>query len=181
MPGAPTRAFAAAATLTVAAWSVEGAAIVDLTPVVRSGGIFVSFRATDAFDEEIERAIATGLEVAFRYNVELKRARGVWFDAVVAGREIRATVTYDNLTKRYKLTRELGGKIDSTEVVADAEAMRRFMTSCDSLRLFELSELEPNERYYVRVKGVLKERTLLLFVPWDFETGWTEAHFSYVP
>ena len=170
----------AAAALFLAA-SVEAASIVDLTPVVRGGGIFVSFRATDAFSEEIEHAIATGLEVAFRYNVELKRARGFWFDAGVARREVRATVRYDNLTKRYQLTREVSGKMDSTEIVADAEAMRRFMTSFDSLRLFELSELTPNERYYVRVKGVLREKNLLLFVPWDFETGWTEAHFSYVP
>jgi hypothetical protein len=158
-----------------------GAAIEELVPVVRSDGIFVSFRAGDAFNEDIEHAIRTGLEVTFRYNVELKRPRGIWLDGEVARRAISATVTYDNLTKRYKLTREIDGKIDATEVVADSEAMRRFMTIFESLRLFELSALEPNDSYYVRVKGVMRERNLLLLIPWDVGTPWKEARFDYVP
>jgi hypothetical protein len=151
--------------------AAEGAVIEELVPVVRSDGIFVSFRAGDAFNEDIMHAIRTGLEVTFRYNIELKRPRGIWPDGQVARRAISATVTYDNLTKRYKLTREIDGKIDATEVVADAEA----------LRMFELSELEPNDSYYVRVKGVMRERNLLLLIPWDVGTGWKEARFDYVP
>ncbi len=159
----------------------KGAVIEDLVPVVRIDGIFVSFRAGDAFDQEIEHAIETGLEVNFRYNVELKRPRGIWLDGQVARRVISVTVTYDNLTKRYKLGREIDGKIDVTEVVADAEAMRRFMTTFESLRLFELSALLPNDSYYVRVKGVMRERNLLLLIPWDVSTGWKESRFDYVP
>jgi hypothetical protein len=89
--------------------AAEGADIEDLVPVVRSDGIFISFRAGDAFNEDIEHAIRTGLEVNFRYNVELKRPRGIWLDGQVARRVISATVAYDNLTKRYKLTREIVG------------------------------------------------------------------------
>ena len=159
----------------------KAASIEDLVPLVRSDGVFVSFRAGDAFNEDIERAIETGLEVNFRYNVELKRPRGIWPDGQIARRRISATVSYDNLTKRYRLSREIDGKIDRTEVVADAEAMRRFMTTFESLRLFELSELEPNDSYYVRVKGVMRERNLLLLIPWDVGTPWKEARFDYVP
>lgn len=176
-----TRLVLVAATLLAAARPFEGAVIEDLVPVLRSGGIYASFRAAAAFNDDIEHAIATGLEVAFRYTVELKRERGIWFDSRIARREIRTTVTYDNLTKRYRLTREIDGKIDSTEVVADAESMRRFMTSFEGLRVFELSQLEPNERYYIRVRGVMRERNLLLFIPWDFGTNWEEASFNYVP
>jgi hypothetical protein len=175
------RSGAVLLSLAGAARVAPGAEIVELVPVVRSGGILVSLRAEGAFNHDIERAIETGLEVAFRYNIELKRVRGVWFDSRVDRREIRATVAYDNLTKRYQLTREIDGKIDTTDLVADAEAMRRFMTTFESLRLFELSQLEPNERYYLRAKGVMRERNLLLLVPWDVGTGWREAHFNYVP
>ena len=167
--------------LSAVAASAEGATIEDLVPLVRSDGIFVSFRAGDAFNEDIEHAIRTGLEVNFRYNVELKRSRGILPDRQVARRLVAATVAYDNLTKRYKLTREIDGKIDATLVVADAEAMRRFMTTFDSLRLFELSELEPNDSYSIRVKGVMKDRNLLLLIPWDVSTSWKEARFDYVP
>jgi Domain of unknown function (DUF4390) len=161
--------------------AVRGAEIEDLQPLVRANGVFVGFRVSGAFDEDIERAITTGLEVSFRYNVELKRTRAIWLDSRVAKCELRTTVAYDNLTKRYKLTREVDGKIDATEVVADADAMRRFMTTFDSLPLFDLSELEPNEAYYVRVKGVLRERNLLLLIPWNVGTDWKEARFNYVP
>jgi hypothetical protein len=161
--------------------AAAGATIEDLVPVVRNDGIYVSFRVTQGFDDDIEHAIETGLEVTFRYNVELKRNRGIWFDSTVARREIRATVAYDNLTKRYKLTREVDGKIDATEIVPDVDAMRRFMTSFESLRLFDLADLAPNESYYVRVRGILRERTLLLLIPWDLSTGWEEAPFDYVP
>jgi hypothetical protein len=161
--------------------TVQGASIEELVPLVRSDGVFVSFRAGDAFSDDIERAIESGLEVSFRYNVDLRRPRGIWPDGQIARRVIAATVSYDNLTKRYKLTREIDGKIDRTEVSADAEAMRRFMTTFESLRLFELSELEPNDSYYVRVKGVMRERNLLLLIPWDVGTGWRQARFDYVP
>jgi hypothetical protein len=161
--------------------SAATASIEDLVPLVRSDGVFVSFRAGDAFNEDIERAIETGLEVNFRYNVELKRPRGIWPDGQIARRRISATVSYDNLTKRYRLSREIDGKIDRTEVVADAQAMKRFMTTFESLRLFDLSALEPNDSYYVRVKGVMRERNLLLLIPWDVGTPWKEARFDYVP
>jgi hypothetical protein len=157
------------------------AAIEDLVPVVRSEGIFVGFRVVDAFNEDIERAIETGLPVEFQYNVELRRPRGLWLDGTVARRVISTSVTYDNLTKRYKLSREIDGKIDASEVVADPETMRRFMTTVGSLRLFDLSDLEPNDSYSVRVKGVMRERNLLHLIPWDVGTGWKEARFAYVP
>lgn len=157
------------------------ARIADLVPVVRDEGVFVSFRVEEAFTPEMERAIETGLPVSFRYNVELKRVRRIWFDERVSRRRIRTTVVYDNLTQRYSLTREIDGEIDRTTVVADAEVMRRFMTTFESLHLFDVSAMRPNEEFYLRVNGVMRDRNLLLFVPWDIGADWEEAHFTYLP
>ncbi len=157
------------------------AEIVDLVPVIRDEGISVSFRVEDAFSEDIVRAIDTGLEVSFRYNVELKRARSGWLDERAAARQIRTAVTYDNLTRRYSLTREIDGEIDSTEIVANADGMRRFMTEFESLLLFDVSLMRPNEEYYLRVNGVMEDRNLLLLIPWNVAADWREAHFTYMP
>lgn len=167
----------------VLAWSsVSSAAeIVDIVPVIREDGIFVSFRAEEAFTDDIVHAIETGLEVSFRYNVELKRVRRVWFDEKAAARRIQTTVSYDNLTKRYSMTREIDGKIDATEVVDNPEAMQRFMTTFESLLLFDVSSMEPNEAYYLRVNGVMKDRNVLLLIPWNVGADWREAHFTYLP
>lgn len=177
----PGRIWAALILSAVAVPATEAAEIVDLVSLVRVGHVHVSFRVEDAFDEEIERAIETGLEVSFRYNVQLKRVRGLWFDALIAERRVRTMVSYDNLTKRYSLTREIDGEIDQTAVVADADAMRRFMTSVEVMPVSEVSRIEPNDEYYLRVKGVMRDRNLLLFIPWDVSAGWKETRFTYLP
>lgn len=160
---------------------ISAAVIVELVPVIRSEGILVSFRVEDAFNEDIVQAIETGLEVSFRYNVELRWVRRVWFDKKAASCRIQTTVAYDNLTKRYSLTREIDGEIDATEVVDNPDAMRRFMTTFESLLLFDVSFMESNEEYYVRVNGVMKDRNVLLLIPWDIGADWREAHFTYLP
>jgi len=161
--------------------SLFGAEIVELVPVVREESIFVSFRVEGAFDETIAHDIETGLEVNFRYNIQLKQVRRMWPDRTTSQREIRTTVTYDNLTQRYSLTRMVDGEIDQTEVVADVAEMRRFMTTFESIRLFGVSEVTPNEEYYLRANGVMKEGNLLLLIPWNQGAGWRTAYFTYLP
>jgi hypothetical protein len=158
-----------------------GAEIVDLTPVIKRGRILVSFRLTGAFTEDIERAIASGLPISFRYTVELKKVRTLWVNKRIAKREILTTVIYDNLTERYKLSREVDGELHGTEVVSDPVAMRRFMAEFEALDLFDVSLLEPNGEYYLRVKGVMKDRNLFLFIPWDIGSGWEKAYFTFLP
>jgi hypothetical protein len=158
-----------------------GAEIVDLVPVVSGNTIQVSFRMSGAFSEEVERAVASGLPVTFRFTVQLKKVRTPWINEKVATRTIRTTVTYDNLTERYKLSRELDNEIVATEVLSDPEAMRRFMVTMESLQLFDTSLLEPNGEYYLRVKGVIRDRNLFLLIPWDVGSGWMKAYFTYLP
>ncbi len=159
----------------------SAAEIVDLIPVIKRDGLMVSFRLTDAFSDDIERAVASGLPVSFRFTVQLKKVRTAWPNRKVATRLVRTTVIYDNLTKRYKLSREIDGEIDVTEAVNDPEEMRRFMITIESLELFDVSLLEPNGEYYLRVKGVIKDRNLFLFIPWDIASGWKKAYFTYLP
>ncbi len=161
--------------------TISAAEIVELVPVVRSDGILVSFGVDDAFDEDITQAIDSGLEVSFRYNIELRRVRRAWLDEKEASRQIRTTVAYDNLTKRYSLTREIDGEIDATELVDNPDAMRRFMTTFESLLLFDVSSMEANEEYYLRVNGVMRVKNVLLLIPWDVGADWREAHFTYIP
>jgi hypothetical protein len=179
-----SRALVVLATALLVSWvsaASSAGEIVELVPVVRDDGVSVSFRVENAFTEDIEQAIETGLEVSFRYNIELKRSRVAWLDEKRATREIRTSVTYDNLTKRYSLTREIDGEIDATELVASADAMRHFMTEFESVFLFDVSLMRRNEEYYLRVNGVMEERNVLLLIPWNVGADWREAHFTYMP
>ena len=158
-----------------------GAEIVELVPLHRRDKVLVSFRMTEAFGEEVERAVASGLPVTFRYTVELKMVRTAWLNRKVTTRHVRTTVIYDNLTERYKLSREVDGEMNASDVVSDPESMRQFMVTFDALELFDTSVLEPNGEYYVRVKGVVRDRNLFLLIPWDVGSGWKKAYFTYLP
>jgi Domain of unknown function (DUF4390) len=163
-------------------YAPAGAAeLVDLGLIVKDKKIFVTFRMTDAFNDDIERSIASGLPVSFRYDVQLKKVRTVWFNQKIVTRRITNTVKYDNITERYTLSRDVDGGIVATELVADRDAMMRFMTAIRDLPLFDVSLLEPNNDYYLRVKGLVKERNLFLFIPWDQDSGWEKTYFTYLP
>ena len=66
-------------------------------------------------------------------------------------------------------------------MLSDPEAMRRFMVTVESVDLFDTALLEPNGEYYLRVKGVIRDRNLFLFIPWDVGSGWEKAFFTYLP
>jgi hypothetical protein len=157
------------------------AELLDLSLLIKDQKICVTFRMTDAFNEDIEKTIASGLPVSFRYEVQLKKVRAIWLNQKVDTRRITNTVTYDNITKRYTLSRDIDGAIVATVVVADLNDMMEFMTVVDDLGLFDVSSLAPNADYYLRVKGLVKERNLFLFVPWDQDSGWEKVYFTYLP
>ncbi len=176
-----SRVFCLAVSFLAAGVPLWGADIVDVISVVRNDRIIVSFQMTDAFSDEVESTIESGLPVSFLFTVQLKRVRTIWLNERVTTRNIRTTVTYDNLTERYMLSREIDGEIQATDVVSDPEAMRRFMVTVESLDLFDTAMLEANGEYYLRLKGVIRDRNLFLFIPWDVGTGWTKKYFTYLP
>ena len=157
------------------------AELLDLGLLIKDKKISVSFRMTEAFNEDIEKTITSGLPVSFRYEVQLKKVRAIWLNQKVDTRRITNTVTYDNITKRYALSRDIDGAIVATVVIADLNDMVEFMTVIDDLGLFDVSSMEPNADYYLRVKGLVKERNLFLFVPWDQDSGWEKVYFTYLP
>lgn len=157
------------------------AEIVDLLPVIKQGRVLVSFEVEDAFDDDIERAIESGLPVTFRYKIELKRVRRFWMNAKVSVRIVETTVSYDNLTERYSLTRSIDGEVDASEITMDTNAMRRFMTYFEFLSLFDTDTMKPDDEYYLRVNGVMRERNRFFFIPWDRKAGWTKAYFTFMP
>jgi hypothetical protein len=157
------------------------AQIANLAPFINGDSVRVSFEMTAAFESDVERAIKNGVPVSFQYTVQLKKVRALWINQKLATRRLRTTVVYDHLTERYKLTREIDGQVVATEVVSDPEAMRAFMTRFDNLELFDTELLNAHSEFYLRVRGVIRERNLFLFIPWDIDSGWKKTFFTYVP
>ncbi len=154
---------------------------IRVRPVPRDGRIYVSFSMTEAFSEDMRDAIRSGLETSFSYDVELRRGGPFWFARTIAATVLTATVRYDNLTRRYHVTRAQDGRVEGSEVFDSEAEVRRWLTSFERMPLFSTERLEANAEYSLRVRARTRPRRGGL--PWPF--GRHEAaglaKFTFIP
>ncbi|MEE8574651.1 MAG: DUF4390 domain-containing protein [Thermodesulfobacteriota bacterium] len=145
----------------------------------------LSFVVRDAFKEEIEEAIKSGIPTKFTFFIELYQVHRFWLDNSVSKWEYRHVVKYDSLKEEYEITLdEKPGEIIRTK---DYEEMKRLMTSGEDITFTPTPILKRGAKYELRVMAELDTIRLpfllnymLFFVKfWDFETDWYTARFSY--
>jgi hypothetical protein len=160
---------AASALLVLAAQAfIAAAQAIHVTPLVRDGRVYVSFKLSDAFNnEDIRAAVHSGLTITFRYDVELRRGAAVWMDRTLDAATVSAGVQYDNLARRYKVTLYADGRLEDTNIVEHEDQARRWLTEFDKLNLFSADRLEPNLEYYVRVRARTTPRNASFVWPWQ--------------
>jgi hypothetical protein len=146
--------------------TVGTAQSIQVTPLTRDERVLVSFRFSDAFNEDVLAAIHSGLSITFVYDVQLKRSTSLWLDRTIAEATVTATVKYDNLTRRYLVTRSADGRIERADTVEREEVAREWLTQFDKLPLFSAATLEPNSEYYLRVRAHTTPRNASFVWPW---------------
>ena len=162
------RVSAAAILLFAAQTLVAAAQAIEVTPLVRDGRVFVSFRLSDAFDnEEIRAAVHSGLTITFVYDVELRRSAAVWLHRTIDSSIVSAGVRYDNLARRYHLSLRADGRVEDTRTIDREDLAREWLTRFDRLDLFNGALLEPNAEYYVRVRARTTPRNASFVWPWQ--------------
>ena len=172
------------ATLVLFALLMAGQATqtLQVTPLQRDGEVLVSFKLDEALTDEIRAAIQSGLTVKFSYKVELRRSAPGWFDrtvgdAVVVG----ASVKFDNLTRRYSVSRTIDGRMDWADTTQKEEDAWRWLTDDFArLSLFRNVPLEPNAEYYVRVRANATPRNAAFLWPWAGDHAVGLAKFTFV-
>lgn len=143
--------------LLLVAWCVAARAddvAVDVR--ARDGEILVDFRATGIFDDDVERALRSGLPARVRLVVELWSAAG-WFDSFLLDHRSEHRVLFDVLDERYDVIDDAG------EVVLRSPARREiadWLQRVEDLPLCLVEELDPDEKHYVAVKIRLEPLTL---------------------
>ena len=144
-----------------------GAQTIQVTPLTRDDRVLVTFRLTDAFNDHVRTAIHSGLTITFIYDVELRRGASLWIDRTMASSQVSADVRFDNLTRRYHVTRRWDGRMDRVEVLEREEDVRDWLTNFDKLSLFSNAILEPNAEYYLRVRAKTTPRNATFVWPWQ--------------
>lgn len=152
--------------------SVASAAAQTLhvSPLPRDEQIYVTFRLEQALTDEIRAVIHSGMTVSFVYKVDLRRGSSVWFDRTLASTEVRASIRYDNLTRRYTLSRMMDGRMGmgGVETTDSEEVAWKWLTAdFERLPLFRSLTLESNAEYYVRVRAHTAPRNASFVWPWQ--------------
>jgi len=152
---------------------------ISVTPIARDGQVLVSFDLSDAFTDDVRDAIQSGLSTTFSYEVELRRAATL-FDRTIASVTMTATVRFDNLTRRYQMSRSLDGRVEDARPTEDQNAVKAWMTHFERIPVSTTSALEANGEYYVRVRAHTRPRNALFFWPWG-GTTLGHAKFTFIP
>lgn len=141
------------------------------------GGNRLRFQAEKLFDQQSRDAIESGVIATVLVTWEIGRPRTLWLDETVERDTETRTITYDNVTKRYRVDVANGagghyetssfdeaehriGTVDApirTDLASSGPKLARVRLSCDS-------------RDGMLPLGLEK---ILFFLPgWGFDTGW---------
>jgi hypothetical protein len=156
-------------------------AVVNVAPIARDGQVVVSFDLEGALTPDVEEAIQSGLPTSFSYDIELRRGTPVWFDQTIAAVTVTATVRFDNLTRRYQMSRTVNGRVEDARPTEDADAVRAWMTHFERVPLSPTSELEANGEYYVRIRAHTHPRNAWFVWPWDRGAVLGRSPFTFIP
>jgi len=169
-------AFVALAAGRVSAQTSEGLRVI---PLVRDEQVLVSFTLNDGFTDEVRAAIQSGLKTTFTYAAELRLDVPGWVDRTMGTATATSSVEFDNLTRRYTLTRTIDGKVVETRVVEDERQVRQWLTVLHQLPLFKTWVLEANREYYVTVRATARPSNGSIL--WPFSSGTSaQAKFTFI-
>ena len=140
----------------------------QVAPLPRDGHVLVTFKLAHELTDDIRAKIHSGMLVSFIYKVDLRRGSSFWFHRTLASAVVKATVRYDNLTRRYHVTRALDGRMDRAETTPSEDVAWAWLTSqFERLPLFSSVSLERNAEYYVRVRAHAVPGTAPFVWPWQ--------------
>ena len=159
------RVFVVAFTCVTGLHAADPAPDITVTPIARDGQVVVSFDLSDGFTPEVRDAIQSGLSTTFSYDVDLRRGAAL-FDRTVASVAITATVRFDNLTRRYQMSRSVDGRVEDARPTEDQNAVRGWMTHFERIPLSATAALEANGEYYVRVRAHTRPHNAWFVWPW---------------
>lgn len=132
----------------------------------------VTFRLTNAFDEEFARRIESGLPTELTFRFVLERERKSWFDKSVARGSLQVIAMYNAVTSEYLVNFKQDGDLIESRVVRDPGELRRTMTELDEFPIFSVAGRDPQELLQLRVRAELGTRMFLAFIPRTVATEW---------
>jgi hypothetical protein len=139
-------------------------------------------RLIDGFTEKIMEAIESGVPMGFTFEIELRKENTAWVDSLISSNLVRHKIQFDSLKKAYRFS-EMGKKVRRKVITRKTSRFKKLMLTLKDIPIVPIYRLEPDEKYYVRVKADLETdrfwfpfNYIFFFVPFsDFETSWAQS------
>ena len=158
--------------------------VVNIGVGVGTNGKYVvmNARLVDGFTEKILEAIENGVPMGFTFEIELRKANTLWVDSLVSSNKVRHRVQFDSLKKIYRFS-ESGKNVRRKIITRKESRYQKLMLTLKNIPIAPIYKLDPNEKYYVRVKADLETdrfwfpfNYIFFFVPFSaFETSWAQT------
>jgi len=139
----------------------------------------------NSLTEEMVAGLHSGIPVSFSFFVELEKNEPNWIDEELVSIEFEHQLSYDTLKEHYVIETEETSR--KTMTTSSLEEATKILNEINGLKILELSRLQPEGIYRLRVKADLYKKTLPLrlhnIIPfiswWDLKTDWYTVEFTY--
>ncbi len=139
-------------------------------------------RLVDGFTKSIQEAIESGVTMTFTYQIELRKENILLNDSLISSNTVQHTAKYDSLKKVYRFS-AFGKGVKRKITTRNRENYQKLMLTLKNIPIASIRRLDPNEKYYIRVKADLETdrlwfpfNYLFFFLPFnDFNASWAES------
>ncbi len=122
----------------------------DLDLSLNDRAVTVHVMALGAVPPAFREGLASGLPAHVRYTVELWQYNRLWRDTLVLTRVVERQLTYNVVSKEYKVV-SVAGETRTPYATREIQDAQRVLSEIRGLSLTPPSALDPAEVFYVRV------------------------------
>ncbi|HEY2995889.1 MAG TPA: DUF4390 domain-containing protein [Methylomirabilota bacterium] len=124
--------------------------ISDLDVFLNDHELTVNVSLLGAVPGAFQEGIQSGIPAHIRYTVELWQYNRYWRDVRLLSRVVERQLTYNVVTKEYKVT-SLTGETRAPHVTRDQRDAQRVLSDLRALKLTPAAAMNPTDVIYVRV------------------------------
>jgi hypothetical protein len=124
--------------------------ISDLDVFLNDHELTVNVSVLGAVPETFQEGLQSGIPTHIRYTVELWQYNRYWRDVLLLARVVERQLTYNVVTKEYKVT-SLHGETRAPHVTRDQRDAQRVLSDLRSLKLTPAGAMNATDVIYVRV------------------------------
>lgn len=124
----------------------------DLDVFLNDHELTVNVSLLGAVPDTFQEGLHSGIPSHIRYTVELWQYNRYWRDVRLLARVVERQLTYNVVTKEYKVV-SLKGETRAAHGTRDLRDAQRVLSEVQGLKLGPASTLDPAEIFYVRVRA----------------------------